>query len=102
MRKNFFAGTHDPGFVMNDPDSSAASSRLRVVMLVANFLPLPEGGSEKQCRLLAAELARRGHEITVVTRWPGKGVPRKERLDGVLVRRLGCGHPLSGLARKMG
>jgi glycosyltransferase involved in cell wall biosynthesis len=87
---------------MDDPDASAAPLRLRVVMLVASFLPLPEGGMEKQCRLLAAELARRGHEITVVTRWLGKGAPRKERLDSVLVRRLGCGHPLSGLARKMG
>jgi glycosyltransferase involved in cell wall biosynthesis len=93
---------HTTGSVTDNPASSAASFHLRVVMLVASFLPLPEGGSEKQCRLLAAELARRGHEITVVTCWPGKSALRKERLDGVLVRRLGCGHPLSSLARKMG
>jgi len=102
MRKNnraLFSGTANPASLMDDSDPSAEP--LRVVMFVASFRPLPEGGTEKQCRLLAAELARRGHEVTVVTRWLGKGAPRKERLDGVLVRRLGCGHPLSGLARKM-
>src|SRR5215831_6058137 len=78
------------------------SRRLNVVMCVASFLPMPEGGAEKQCRLLATELVQRGHHVTVVTRWLGKGALRKELLDGVVVRRLGYGHPISGLVRKVG
>jgi len=60
--------------------------RLRILFCVWNYFPAPAGGAERQARLQAEELARRGHEVTVVC-------PRHDRLPsgtigGVDVRRL--------------
>ncbi len=56
-------------------------------MLIAAFWPSREGGTERQCRQLSCELARRGQSVTVITSWPGFGVRRRETQDGVAIIR---------------
>lgn len=38
---------------------------MKIGMLVWSFWPEPEGGAERQCRLMVHELTRRGHSCTV-------------------------------------
>src|SRR5205807_9770853 len=47
------------------------------------------GGAERQTRNQAGALARRGHRVTVLTRRQARGWPRREKLDGFEVVRLG-------------
>lgn len=62
----------------------------RVLMIVAQFWPIV-GGAETQARRLAAELRRQGTHVEIWTgRW-SRGVPAREEIDGVPVRRLGPG-----------
>jgi glycosyltransferase involved in cell wall biosynthesis len=64
----------------------APNEKLRVLFFAWNYYPAPAGGAERQARLQAEELVRRGHEVTVVCpRVPGVagGV-----INGVRVRRL--------------
>lgn len=75
-----------------------AHAPLRVVMLAEQFAPRPEGGLETQCRRQAETLADRGVDVTVLTRWPGPGVPRRERYGKALIRRVGPFAPLMSLA----
>lgn len=68
---------------------------MKIAMMVPGYLPVPEGGAERQCRLQARELVRRGHEVTVYTRrwsWASK---RVEWMEGVRVVRFGCFYPLA-------
>jgi len=74
---------------------------MNVVMLIWSYRPLPEGGAERQCRLLSRHLVARGHACTILTRWTGFGVPRVERIDGVRIIRLGSFAPLMQLAQRM-
>jgi glycosyltransferase involved in cell wall biosynthesis len=71
---------------------------LRICLVTANFWPA-WGGAEGQCRLLARELRRRKHEVTVLTRgW--SGAPAEDAVDGVRIRRIsvpGSGHWRSAL-----
>jgi glycosyltransferase involved in cell wall biosynthesis len=57
--------------------------------LVAPWFHPHIGGVETHVRGLAAELARRGHEVTVLTSNYAK-LPAEESLDGFLVRRVRC------------
>ncbi len=67
---------------------------MKIAMVVPGYLPVPEGGAERQCRLQAGELVRRGHVVTVYTRRWSWRTPRRERLEGVQVVRLGCFYPI--------
>ncbi len=59
---------------------------LRILFFAWNYYPSPTGGAERQARLQAEELTRRGHEVTVVCpRWPGT---ESAAIGGVAVRRL--------------
>lgn len=54
---------------------------------VAPYYPPHVGGVESHVEAVARELARRGHDVRVITtRLPG--TPEEERRDGVLVRRV--------------
>jgi glycosyltransferase involved in cell wall biosynthesis len=70
-------------------------------MVVPGYLPVPEGGAERQCRLQATELAKRGHDVTVYTRRWSMAHPREEILAGVRVVRLGSFHPVEEWAWRM-
>lgn len=59
---------------------------MRVLMVIATYLPVL-GGTQRQCRLLAERLARRGVEVTVLTR-SAPGAPTVEGTNGFQVRRL--------------
>jgi glycosyltransferase involved in cell wall biosynthesis len=67
---------------------------MKIAMVVPCYLPVPEGGAERQCRLQARELVKRGHEVTVYTRRWSWDAPRMEHMDGVRVVRLGGFHPV--------
>src|SRR5438034_9046430 len=60
--------------------------RLRIVFFTWNYFPAPAGGAERQARLQAEELVRRGHEVTVVC--PRTTGERSEIIGGVRVHRL--------------
>lgn len=73
---------------------------MKILMMVMQFPPAPSGGAENQCLRQARALAARGHEVTVVTPWLALRSRRKETIDGVVVRRLGCLMPLTAMARR--
>src|SRR5947208_13361587 len=62
------------------------SRHLRIVFFTWNYFPAPAGGAERQARLQAEELVRRGHEVTVVC--PRTSGERSEIIGGVRVHRL--------------
>lgn len=66
---------------------SDAGGPLRVCILLETYHP-EVGGGEAQGRLLARSLADRGAEVTVLTRRSRADLPRRERVDGIPVRRL--------------
>src|SRR5438477_8875766 len=61
----------------------------RVVKLamVAPYLRPHVGGVESHVESVSAELARRGHDVTVVTS-AEEGAPGRERIDGYLIVRV--------------
>lgn len=59
---------------------------MRVLMVIATYLPAL-GGTQRQCRLLAERLARRGVEVTILTR-ATRGAPRVGGTPGLRVRRV--------------
>ncbi len=65
-----------------------ASIPLRICMLVYHYWPGPEGGTERQCRKLAAALTRRGVACTVLTTRAYRGVPWREQDGAVRIVRL--------------
>lgn len=60
---------------------------MRIVQVVPWFYP-HLGGVESHVRSLAAELSRRGHEVTVLTTRHDPSIPGEERIDGARVVRL--------------
>lgn len=60
---------------------------LRICMPIFFYFPVIMGGAEQQARRLAQELVRRGNQVTIVTGWWQRSVPRREVEDGVEVYR---------------
>jgi glycosyltransferase involved in cell wall biosynthesis len=60
--------------------------RLRILFCTLGYDTLAAGGAERQARLQAEELVRRGHRVTVVA--PLLEGARSETINGVEVRRL--------------
>src|SRR5262249_13011681 len=59
---------------------------VNVAILIGRFPPHDVGGAERQADRLAAQLARRGHAVTVYTRrWPGRAA-RETRDRFTIVR----------------
>lgn len=65
----------------------APESRRTLVLAVPDYVPAL-GGTTTQARLHASELARRGWEVTVVTRRV-PGTASVDQVDGIRVRRIG-------------
>ncbi len=80
---------------MRTPDHQKAekSGAMTIAMVVPGYVPVPEGGAERQCRLQSRELVRRGHAVTVYTRRWTWATPRSEFLEGVRVVRMGIFYP---------
>lgn len=57
-------------------------------MVIERYSPI-WGGAENQLRQLCSHLARNGCEVSVVTRRWERGVPARDLVDGVAVRRIG-------------
>jgi glycosyltransferase involved in cell wall biosynthesis len=57
------------------------------LIVTPKYLPFL-GGMERECALLAAELARRGYEPVIITEQLGLDTPRIERSGGVTVHRI--------------
>jgi glycosyltransferase involved in cell wall biosynthesis len=60
----------------------------RVCFVTESFYPAMNG-SATQIRVLGRELARRGHEVSIITRRVSKAHARRECLDGYAVIRVG-------------
>lgn len=69
-------------------DAVTASTRrpLRIAFFCWSYFPAPAGGAERQARLQAEELTRRGHVVHVVC--PRVADHRSEEVCGVRVHRL--------------
>ncbi|HEU5304962.1 MAG TPA: glycosyltransferase family 4 protein [Gemmatimonadales bacterium] len=63
-------------------------SSLRIAIVTNRFAP-HIGGIERQMGLIGRGLARRGHQVTVLTRRYDPALPRRERMDGLAVERFG-------------
>lgn len=63
-------------------------SRKAIILAVPDFEPAV-GGTTRQVGLQARALARRGHEVVVVTRRLDVRWPRREVVGGITVRRIG-------------
>ena len=73
-----------------------SGDRLRIAMVIGQFAPIV-GGAEIQAGRLAREMARRGHEVIVLTgRWDRRW-PAREEIDGFEVRRISAARPWLGL-----
>lgn len=69
-------------------------------MMVGSYAPDPEGGAERQCRLLSAELTARGFTVGVLTYRHSRVGSRTIEDNGSIVRRFGCLGPYAGKFRK--
>jgi glycosyltransferase involved in cell wall biosynthesis len=63
---------------------------MKVVLAVPDFAPAV-GGTSRHAALIASGLARRGHDVVVVTRRRDRSWPRREDIDGIPVERVGSG-----------
>lgn len=68
-------------------DSTSTEPRLDVLFCTWNYYPAPAGGAERQARLQAEALVRRGHRVRVICPRTD-GLPRHDRINGVEVHRL--------------
>ena len=66
----------------------SAISSLRIAIVTNRFAP-HIGGIERQMALVGRGLARRGHEVTVLTRRYDPALPRREYVNGLTVERFG-------------
>jgi glycosyltransferase involved in cell wall biosynthesis len=71
---------------------------MKVLMVISQFLPMI-GGAEKQAKLLAQALIKRGITVGIVTGWWKFGTHRKEVIDGISVFRNFCCWGIFGLKR---
>jgi glycosyltransferase involved in cell wall biosynthesis len=74
---------------------------MRVCMLISSYWPEPEGGAERQCRMLVREFERKGHSCLVLTSRSGRPptvASAPDRPAGV--HRFGWLCPLEKAARR--
>jgi glycosyltransferase involved in cell wall biosynthesis len=63
---------------------------MRVLMVISQFHPII-GGAEKQAKLVAKTLAKKGIDVSILTGWWKFGTPRKETIEGIkIVRNFSC------------
>lgn len=63
---------------------------MKVLMVISQFHPII-GGAEKQAKLLAKKLIKKGINVTILTGWWKFGTPHKEMVDGIDVfRNFSC------------
>jgi len=74
---------------------------MNVLFLIWNYWPCIEGGSERQARQVAAELASRGYTCTIWTALLDSELPRKESKDGTSIIRFGRWVPWQERARRI-
>jgi glycosyltransferase involved in cell wall biosynthesis len=62
---------------------------MRVLFFIWNYWPGIEGGSERQARQVATELASQGHTCIIWTAWLSPCLPKEESKDGTTIVRFG-------------
>ncbi len=72
---------------MRSRAGTLGTSDMKILFVTDRFRPEPMGGYERWLESLSTHLVARGHTVTVLTRRPDSSVPRRERIDGVDVRR---------------
>jgi len=69
---------------------------MRVLMVISQFEPII-GGAEKQAKILAHALGRRGIRVSIVTGWWRLGTLRNEMSDGIHISRNFSGWGMFGI-----
>lgn len=87
------------GAARPSPDVPAGPPCGRLCMLTETYYP-EIGGGETQGRLLSQALVARGSGVLILTRRTRRGLPRRETVAGIPVRRIGPGG--TGRLRKWG
>lgn len=59
---------------------------MNIVMLISSFYPIV-AGAETQAQRLGASLVKKGHSVTVITRWH-EGMKSEEMIEGIRVKRI--------------
>lgn len=63
---------------------------MKVLMVISQFHPII-GGAEKQAKLVAQTLAKKGIDVSILTGWWKFGTPHKETIEGIkIVRNFSC------------
>lgn len=74
---------------------------MRIVHLVWNFRPGPEGGTERQCWKQASALNRRGVQSIVLTSWSLFSASRNAHRGGITICRRGILCPLFAILKRI-
>lgn len=82
---------------MTPVTDAAPAGRPRVLLLSTYYAPII-GGSETHARQLATYLPNHGFDVWVLTKRIGS-LPREERIDGTLVRRVGPPGPRTAVQK---
>ncbi len=59
----------------------------RLLMIVSGYPPAKKAGMERGCQRLAEALARRGHEVAVLTQWAKGLAPQEEPMENLRIER---------------
>jgi glycosyltransferase involved in cell wall biosynthesis len=79
---------HQEAEILRMLEALSVPPRPGVAWVVPDFVP-GLGGTSTQTRIIAGALMRRGHPVHVVTRRRDRTLPKRESIDGLLVRRVG-------------
>jgi hypothetical protein len=75
---------------MNPFIEMTQGENLKVLMVISQFHPII-GGAEKQAKLLANKLIKKGVSVTILTGWWKYGTPHREIVDGMIAfRNFSC------------
>lgn len=74
---------------------------MKVCMLIWSYWPGPEGGSERQCRMVSNELGARGVDCEILTSWPSFFLPRIQTDGSNRIHRFGLLCPIAVLSGRV-
>ena len=76
------------------------SKTVKICMLIWDYWPCQEGGSERQSRLVATRLAAKGIDCEIISSWFSYSLPRVQSDGRTLIRRFGFLCPVVTFVRR--